>query len=425
MATTTLWQGYAESWEPDYTVDQPVCTMKAKDGFKVLGNYQAAGPSGSVGAGEATGTRIGRLADLAQWSASDRALDVGNAVVQATTLAQNVLQEMQAVELTELGHLYMSEDGKLTFDDRHTYAESSRSNTVQQTFSDDPNVAGMPFSPAVPIFDDSLVKNIVNASSQGQTTQTATNATSVAKYLSRVLSATGLLLTTDLELSNWANWLLFLLGNPENRFDTIEITPFPDVFPTITVEAGFNINPASPYLYFDDPSRGQFNRGQFAPTGGVWTDISSYALDIHTMRGKSHLLDPYQEGSATIKFRMDDGQIDPNNLGGTYVTGGVTNLQPETPIRVRATYAGADARMLAALGVKFHDRVRVVKKAWVSGQASVDQQGFVEAIEHSIHPGKDWTTKFGQVSATLFGTGLFIFDSATLGVFNQNVFAGW
>src|SRR5438552_2223482 len=114
--------------------------MRGSDGFKALGMFQAAAPSAAVGAGERSGARISRLADLGNWSAGDRDIDTGNVVLQATTLAQNLLQEMQIVELSELGFLYISEDGKLTFDNRHVLFESSRSNTVQQTFSDDPSV---------------------------------------------------------------------------------------------------------------------------------------------------------------------------------------------------------------------------------------------------------------------------------------------
>lgn len=427
MATYPIWQGYANSWVPDYEADPPVCTLSASDGFKPLGAGAPSGPSASVGSGELSGARISRLLDAGGWSSTDRLIGTGNAAMQATTLAQPWLQEIQQVVLAELGSLYMNESGEAQFDPRHTYMEAARSNTVQWTFSDDPNVSGMPYVPAPPIFDDLLVRNSITAQILGGIVQSATDATSAAKYFTRVLNQTGLLLTSDSEALNWATWLLYLLKNPENRFDTISVAPASGEFPTLSVQAGFNLSPASPYLQFDDPIRGKFDTGQFGPATGVWTELANKVVKVTTAAGKARLLDQYQMGQMTGVFSMIGGDLDPNNTAGAYASGGVTYLQPETPIRVVATYSGSDPRWLAVLGAKFHDRCRIVKKPWVAGQASIDQQSFIESKAHTILPGNSWTTSLGQVSATRFGVpaSFLIFDDPTLGKFGTGAFAGW
>lgn len=109
--------------------------------------------------------------------------------------------------------------------------------------------------------------------------------------------------------------------------------------PTYTVEIGFGGAGNNTYLLFDDTSRGLFDVGAFA--GGVfYTDVSADVLGYTIDRGRSRPLEQFQPGTCTVELDNTSGDYDPNNLSGPYVTGGITQVLPMAPIRIRETIGG-------------------------------------------------------------------------------------
>lgn len=107
-------------------------------------------------------------------------------------------------------------------------------------------------------------------------------------------------------------------------------------WPSVTVEMGLGANPTSSYLVFDDTTRGLFGTGTFAPSGGLWTDISAYVREVETRRGRQRLAEAYQRGTCAVVLDNADGRFSPHNTSGPYYG----NLRPECLLRVRVTYPG-------------------------------------------------------------------------------------
>lgn len=111
-------------------------------------------------------------------------------------------------------------------------------------------------------------------------------------------------------------------------------------YPTVTLEAAFGIDPTGTYGVFDDASRGKFNTMKFGPDAGIWTDLSSRLRSWEIDRGKNRATDQYKAGRGTAELDNRDGNLDPDNASGLYVSGGVTQVAPMRRVRWRAAWAG-------------------------------------------------------------------------------------
>jgi hypothetical protein len=117
------------------------------------------------------------------------------------------------------------------------------------------------------------------------------------------------------------------------------------IFPQVIVECGFApTDPAlgSLDLILDSMTQGILDTDELADTD-TWTDISAYVQQGHTDRLTTRQQGPltvFQGGNASFVLNNADGRFDPQNLSGPYVTGGVTQIRPMIPVRVRATWAG-------------------------------------------------------------------------------------
>ena len=125
-------------------------------------------------------------------------------------------------------------------------------------------------------------------------------------------------------------------------------------WPDIIVEAGFV--PAAPgglsgaALILDDPVNGKLGTGTLGPAVTTWTPLNGYlpdgtaiVQDVTISRSSTRQQGPvvsYQPGTCTITLANSDARFSPENLAGPYVTGGVTQVRPMVPVRVRATWAG-------------------------------------------------------------------------------------
>jgi hypothetical protein len=123
-------------------------------------------------------------------------------------------------------------------------------------------------------------------------------------------------------------------------------------WPQITVEAGFT--PAGPGtgitdLILGDAVNGLLGTGTLG-TSTVWTTLNGYIGDVpvvqsvtitRTSTRQQGPLTTYEAGTATIVLANSDGRFSPENLAGPYVTGGVTQVRPMIPVRVRATWGSA------------------------------------------------------------------------------------
>jgi hypothetical protein len=120
-------------------------------------------------------------------------------------------------------------------------------------------------------------------------------------------------------------------------------------WPGILVEAGFL--PAGPgvtgtALILNDATLGKLDTGTLDPAT-AWTAINGYIGDtpivqsISVTRSSTRQQGPlvtYEAGTCTVTLANSDARFSPENLAGPYVSGGVTQVRPMVPVRVRVTY---------------------------------------------------------------------------------------
>jgi hypothetical protein len=72
----------------------------------------------------------------------------------------------------------------------------------------------------------------------------------------------------------------------------------------------------------------------------IWADISPWVRSVNTDRHFSRDMQVWESGTATIVLNNFDARFSPANLGGPYVSYGITSIRPWRPLRIRATWAG-------------------------------------------------------------------------------------
>ncbi|MBO4272378.1 hypothetical protein [Microbispora triticiradicis] len=217
-----LFRGYIDVWDIDWIATvHSVVTVTATDAFKILANKKRIAVDPPVGAGETTGARITRILDSAGWSGTDRDIATGNSIVQATDLSGDALSELQRVAESEIGELYVNGLGKVVFRNRHALLLDSRSANVVATFGQSVT-SPAPFEVRLNT-DDATLWNEVIAQRAGGAERTAGDSASQTKNTTRTYQKSDLLLESDVDVGNWAQWVLYISKDPEVRFDEIRI----------------------------------------------------------------------------------------------------------------------------------------------------------------------------------------------------------
>lgn len=202
---------------------------RATDGFTQLAAVNL--PEGApVGAGETSGARIGRLADVAGWVAPRR-LDAGKVTVQATTMAQPMLEEMFLTADSEGGQLYVDGDGTLVFEDRDRPLTDPRQTTPQVTFTDQPqSAAEVCYADLQMSSDRSAIVNWCSIARAGGTAQVASDGASIARYRQRTYTRHDLIHTADADSTVLAGRIVSRLAFASQRVEglTVDLAAHPD-----------------------------------------------------------------------------------------------------------------------------------------------------------------------------------------------------
>jgi hypothetical protein len=220
-----LWRGYADGWDITYPApDYSQATLTATDAQKVFGskNHAALVP---VGEGELSGARIHRIADSASWPAKDRRIDVGRSTLQATDLQGAPWDHMLLVQDTEIGEVYIDPAGKLVFKDRHAILTETLSTTSQAIFGRFGQPGELPYVNLVPVYDDTDIRNAIRITREGGLEQVASDQQSIRDNLEKTYERTGLLMQTDQEASDYAEYLLAQSKDAQVRFTQITVDP--------------------------------------------------------------------------------------------------------------------------------------------------------------------------------------------------------
>jgi hypothetical protein len=219
----SIFSGYITS----YTTTQPEAssnevaftTITAVDAFRLFQNAQISTVAAAV-TNELSGARINAILDQIEWPIALRDVDAGLTQMAVDPAnARTALAAAQNVELSEYGSFYVSAAGFAVFQDRSVTTAGSGANPV--IFADDGT--GIPYFNAVWRLDDTLIYNSAQITRTGGTTQTASDAASIAKYFLHSYNQQNLLMTTDAIALQYAQSYVASRQETSIRCDLIEL----------------------------------------------------------------------------------------------------------------------------------------------------------------------------------------------------------
>lgn len=217
-AGVPIFDGLIEDWDFAYSPQRvATCTIHAADALATLARCRFL--EWTTTASQSASERIEDVLDRAEVSfPANRNISGGQSVLQddLVTWGSNVLNYLQLVARSELGWLYASRDGVLTFRDRHAAVNGQPVVTFDDT--------GEPSFHEVEVsYGSELLFNRVSIDREGGIAQTSTDADSIAAYGARGLAIPGLLLDSDAQSADMADYLLGRYREPELRFSSLTV----------------------------------------------------------------------------------------------------------------------------------------------------------------------------------------------------------
>jgi hypothetical protein len=301
-AGSAVFYGVVDDWNLNYDLSGLSTTnADCVDGFTLLAQRAL---SAHTATPELTGARINAVLDRSEvnWPSSLRDVDTGSQLLQADVVADgtNVLEYLQLVTDTEPGSIFMGSDGFIVFKDRSVAPVSSG----QVVFADDGS--GIEFSEVQVIYGSELLYNYIQIARNNGGTVIATDSDSINSYGQQALIQSGLLMNSDADALELANYLLSQFSDPEYRFETL----------TVKLEALSN----SDQIAVIGLEIGDVCEIKFTPNN-VGTQIDKYATIIridHDIQPASHSI---TFGFQTLDYAslvLDDlefGLLDTGRLG--------------------------------------------------------------------------------------------------------------
>lgn len=166
--------------------------------------------------------RASYVLDDASVSAHLGTLDTSGIVTQQSYRQADALEQLQRIEETEQGRIWIDRSGTLRFSKRSWAWVDTVSTTVQVTFSDDSaliaaGTAQEMLEGGTVIEDDPLnIVNVAAVTKEGGRQQTVEDATSIAKHRRRnSIQLSGLLHPSDRQSRSIAEWLVLSQGSPK------------------------------------------------------------------------------------------------------------------------------------------------------------------------------------------------------------------
>jgi len=192
--TYGIFGGYITEYRYTYPTGQETgyVTFICYDAFRLMYNSNVTTVTGGT-AGQTTAQRVQSILTMISWPPAFTSIGTGATTVQVDPgTTRTVLEAIQTCEFTEQGAFYIDENGVATFKGRqYVYDAQSASPTVfNQT-------GGISYAGITFALDDKQIVNKASVTRIGGTTQTYSDATSIAQYFTRAITATDMLMQTD------------------------------------------------------------------------------------------------------------------------------------------------------------------------------------------------------------------------------------
>ncbi len=236
--TYGLFGGYITEYRYTYPTGQEVgyVTFICYDAFRLMYNSNVTTVTGGT-AGQTTAQRVQSILSMIAWPPAFTSIGTGATTCVADPgTTRTVLEAIQTAEFTEQGAFYINENGVATFKGRQFVVDAqAASPTVFNQTGTGINYAGITFA-----LDDKTIVNKATVTRIGGTAQSYSDATSIAQYFTRSITATDMLMQTD------ANALALATAYVDSRKETsirIETITLDLVTPNYSagVEAGLSL----------------------------------------------------------------------------------------------------------------------------------------------------------------------------------------
>lgn len=213
--TAVQFIGWIDDWNFSYTPNgDSVAEAIAYDATGILSGQTLSAGTPSV---ELSGTRIETILDEINWSPEQRAIDPGHATLSDYPIDEgtNVITYLQNVAASEPGLVFVGRQGKINFIDRQETPTSASLLYLGGT--------GIPFQNLAVTYGSENLYNQITVSRSGGGTATAIDLQSISDYGARDYSENGLLLSSDAQLVDQALFLAEKYGQPDYRFESLEV----------------------------------------------------------------------------------------------------------------------------------------------------------------------------------------------------------
>jgi len=219
--TYFLFSGYISAYNYTYAKDQELAyvDISANDAFRLFNLSNITTISGTS-AGQKTGARITNILNQVSWPSLMRTIDTGDSTVQADpATARTSLQALKNVEFSEQGAFYISPEGNAIFKSRANLEKMSDGAVTYFSNAGD----GINYFNITTALDDKLVINQASITAIGGTTQTASDATSIATYFPHSYNQPNLVVQTDAEALNIAKAYVSTRKDTSLRIDNLTL----------------------------------------------------------------------------------------------------------------------------------------------------------------------------------------------------------
>jgi len=227
-----LFSGYTTEYR--YTYDQAeqmgYVDIYVADAFRLFNLAQVTTVT-DTGAGQATGTRIGKILDQVGFPANMRTIATGqsNCIADPGTLRTSRAAVKNA-EFSEQGAFFINGSGTAVFKDRNSVASSISGTPIEFNQS-----GGIPYRNLIFAFDDKLIINQAQMTRYGGIAQFAQNTDSIARYFPHQYSAQDLVIDTDANALNIAATYVATRAETTIRIDQMLIDLLDPSVPTDTI----------------------------------------------------------------------------------------------------------------------------------------------------------------------------------------------
>ena len=227
-----LFSGYVQDYKYYYPIGQETgyVDILCSDAFRLLAMANVKTITDS-GAGQTTGTRVGKILDEVDFPATLRVIDTGSTTCQADPATpRSSLSAIQVAEFTEQGAFFIRPDGTAEFKDRSDVVSSLATTPIEFN-----QTTGIPYANLKFAFDDKLIINSASMVRVGGTQVTASDSDSIAKYFPHGMNVDNLIAQTDAQVQDIADIYVATRKETTIRIDAMTVDLLDTAVPTDTM----------------------------------------------------------------------------------------------------------------------------------------------------------------------------------------------